>query len=629
MKKGFVLKVASVFLSLCIVLVCFNMLGVSAAQYSGGSGTRNDPYLIKTADDLYNMRNNLSANFKLAATIDMKGYKTDSKYFNNGFVPIGDDSTKPFTGSFTCDMGSDGLPLYAILNLKIYNSKGEIFKHDWYSESDYPDALGQDEPYFWQTALFGTTNGANIYNIYVLNADIYSSVVGQHDGRYTDGGNKLMYGSMVDRMSTAVLIGEAINTSVSHCGVSGKVNGKTSLHGGFIGAVKDSNIENSYADVSVDTGGCWHVGGFVGFASGMTTIRNCFSLGSLNASMDGYGEMLKHGANPGSGCGGFIGTIDPAGVMIENCYSGVDLSAKTRGNNFLGASRDTSSVVKNCFCYGKVSGKTSAPSGKENTQNCYISIESKGLQTDFNAASASDITKYFTSIGGWQSGDKYPTLSTTNRVTDSGIYKAGEEREKAPNNQPQGSESQSSSSQTQNTSSSTSSQTQSSSQNAGSQSGTNSKAPHTTSSTPSQTTQSSSSGTQSQPSSQGSSSGAQGQQSTQNSGVGNTSNHQSASSNVDNAQSGTQQNNFVPEQNNNNAQDGSSQQENTGSEQVTLEEVSANTQEQLDVVQIILITIISVMIVGNCILTVAIALNALKLGKATDDESEGDEQDEE
>jgi len=123
MKKGFALKVASVFLSLCIVIVSFSMLGVSAAKFSGGSGTRNDPYLIKTADDLYNMRDNLSASYKLAATIDMKGYKTDSKYFDKGFVPIGDDSTKPFTGSFTCDLGTDGLPLYAILNLKINNKK--------------------------------------------------------------------------------------------------------------------------------------------------------------------------------------------------------------------------------------------------------------------------------------------------------------------------------------------------------------------------------------------------------------------------------------------------------------------------------------------------------------------------
>ena len=119
MKKSFCKK--SMAISLCFVIaLCAVSLSVftTSAAFSGGSGTKKDPYLIKTADDLYNMRNNLSAHYKLAATIDMKGYKTDSKYFKKGFVPIGDDSTKPFTGSFVCDSGPDGLPLYAILNLK-------------------------------------------------------------------------------------------------------------------------------------------------------------------------------------------------------------------------------------------------------------------------------------------------------------------------------------------------------------------------------------------------------------------------------------------------------------------------------------------------------------------------------
>lgn len=542
---------------IAILAISFSSLTVAAAQYSGGCGTLTDPYLIKTADDLYNMRNNLSAHFKLAATIDMKGYKTDSKYFNKGFVPIGDDSTKPFTGSFTCDLASDGLPLYAILNLNIYNKKGEIFKHDWYGESDYPDALGQPEPYFWQTALFGTTSGASISNIYVLNAKVYSSVVGQHDGRYTEGTNKIMYGNLVDRMSTGILIGEAINTSVSHCAATGSVMGKTSRHAGFIGAVKDSNIENSYANIKIDTGGCWHIGGFVGHLSGMSTIRNCFSTGSLNASMDGYGKMLTVGASIGSGCGGFVGTIDPAGSIIENCYSSINLTSKTRGNNFLGQNRDPSATVKNCFTYGKYDGKKSTPSGTDNENNCYIATESKGLQADFNAASADKITKYFTSISGWAKGDKYPVLSAVNIVKDDGIFKVGEEREKAPSNQ-----------QT-NTSSSTSSQTTDSNQN--------------------------------------------------------TSSTVSSSQTNNNSQSVT-----VSQDNSSSTVSNSSQAENTTSEQTTVEEVNVGSDDEIDIVQLVLIVVISIIIIGNCVLTVAIAHGTLKSTKKLEenDEFEGDVQDE-
>ncbi|MBQ8649205.1 MAG: hypothetical protein IJ470_03960 [Clostridia bacterium] len=434
MLKRKILRLISVLAAISLLAVCASSMLVSA-EYSGGSGTKKDPYLIKTADDLYNMRNNLSAHYKLAATIDMSGYKTDSKYFGGGFVPIGDDSTKPFTGSFTCDLGSDGLPLYAILNLNIYNKKGELFNHDWYGQSDYPDALGQDPPYFYQTALFGTTDGAGIYNIYVLNATVYSSVVGQHSGRYADGteGSLISYAAFMDTQSTAILIGEAINTTVSHCAATGSVKGNSSRHGGLIGAITDSNVSDSYADIEVDTGGCWGIGNFAGRIAGSSSVTNCFSKGTLNASLDGYGKMGQHKQNSGSGAGGFVGIVDEKST-IENCWTSVKLTSKTKGNNFYGTSLtgtalSKSGVITNCFSYGEYEGKTSAPAGMSNQDNCYISNATNGLQADFNAASPADISSYFLSLSGWTQGDTYPVLSSVNVVTDQGIYVPGAERQ--------------------------------------------------------------------------------------------------------------------------------------------------------------------------------------------------------
>ncbi|MBQ9965885.1 MAG: hypothetical protein IJP22_04070 [Clostridia bacterium] len=467
-KRKMFSKMISVFALVLVLVSCLSPIMANAA-FSGGSGTRNDPYLIKTAKDLYNMRDNLSASYKLAATIDMKGFKTDSKYFNKGFVPIGDDSTKPFTGSFTCDLGSDGLPLYAILNLNIYNKKGEIYNHDWYSPADYPDALGQKAPYFYQTALFGTTSGANISNIYVLNAEIYSSVVGQHNGRYADPSNPgslISYKEFIDTQSTAILIGEANNTTVTHCAATGEVNGKSSRHGGLIGSAQDSNISNSYADVNIDTGGCWGIGNFIGRIGGMTTVSNCFSLGKLNASLDGYGKMGKFKQNSGSGAGGFIGNINEQGAIVQNCWSAVELTSKTKGNNFLGTAQNNASFdqISNCFCYGVLKGRSSVPGGTSNKTNCFISNATKGLQPEFNAASPAEITKYFLSVGGWVKGDKYPVLASTNVVKDAKMYVPGEEREKAP------SATTSSSPQTQTTASNTQSSVEIQS-NAGVQSG--------------------------------------------------------------------------------------------------------------------------------------------------------------
>ncbi len=110
LKKSFALGIASAII--CGMLFLQGGFVTSAAAYSGGSGTKKDPYLLKTAADVDNIRNNLSAYFKLAATIDMSSIKN--------FEPIG--CFDEFKGSLTCDLGADGIPKYAILNLHVYNS---------------------------------------------------------------------------------------------------------------------------------------------------------------------------------------------------------------------------------------------------------------------------------------------------------------------------------------------------------------------------------------------------------------------------------------------------------------------------------------------------------------------------
>ena len=82
---------------------------VSAADYKG-KGTKTDPYIVETTEQLDGMRNNLTAHYKLGNTIDMSGVAN--------FKPIG-NLAKPFKGSFSCDLDSSGKPKYAIKNLKI------------------------------------------------------------------------------------------------------------------------------------------------------------------------------------------------------------------------------------------------------------------------------------------------------------------------------------------------------------------------------------------------------------------------------------------------------------------------------------------------------------------------------
>ena len=69
-----------------------------AIDFSSGTGTMEDPFVISTADELNNMRNNLAAHYKLEADIDLSTWiETNSP--ETGWQPIGTSAT-PFTGNF-------------------------------------------------------------------------------------------------------------------------------------------------------------------------------------------------------------------------------------------------------------------------------------------------------------------------------------------------------------------------------------------------------------------------------------------------------------------------------------------------------------------------------------------------
>jgi PKD repeat protein len=99
-----------------------NIQPLASVQASGGSGTAADPYLVATATDLYNVRNNLAAHYRQTAHIDLSGYAN--------WAPIG-ASNAPFTGVYngdgykitgmTIDSTSDHVGLFAALAGTVQN----------------------------------------------------------------------------------------------------------------------------------------------------------------------------------------------------------------------------------------------------------------------------------------------------------------------------------------------------------------------------------------------------------------------------------------------------------------------------------------------------------------------------
>lgn len=70
-------------------------------NYSGGTGTVGDPYLIATPQDLHEVRFNLDKHFKLNNNIDLNPEIIENEEWYNeteGWEPIGNE-LEPFTGS--------------------------------------------------------------------------------------------------------------------------------------------------------------------------------------------------------------------------------------------------------------------------------------------------------------------------------------------------------------------------------------------------------------------------------------------------------------------------------------------------------------------------------------------------
>lgn len=357
---------------------------VSAARYAG-RGTKSDPYLIETAEQLQGMNDNLSAHYKLNNTIDLSGLT---------FTPIGHEGN-PFTGSFVCDTGSDGLPKYAIKNLSVTIIGVEKY-------ANYVEKKNK-----WQSALFGVTDNATVTNIALLNVNIKNTIEGENwmnpDWSINPG---------MDSMATAALIGIAEKTTVTGCLATGTIDSRSNQTAGLVGRAIKSVISKCYTSVTIKQTGRWGNGGFVGYLLDGSKATECFSESDFLSS-----ESSSVGFDAGKNTtGGFIGGSSDNSV-IENCYSTGKVG--DNGESFIGS--EGNPTVKNCFSTGTVANATSVVAGN-NSNNCFILNKSGCVQDDFKAASMSEIKAAFSNNNVWNVSGEIPQLKNVKKITDVSKY---------------------------------------------------------------------------------------------------------------------------------------------------------------------------------------------------------------
>ncbi len=273
-------------------------------DFAGGQGTAENPYLVKTAEHLDNVRDYLDCHFKQIADIDLSRYRAGT-----GWSPI-----HYFTGIY------DG-NRHTITNLTIDN-----YEYD-------------------NAGLFGLLKEHFIIkNTILINVRINSK------GNYIGG----LVGSSSGEISNCLVQGE-VNGGRMVGGLAGKNNGQISASGAEV----DVTGESRYAGI----GRFSKVGGFVGV--NYEDISRCFARGAVKASGDYVGGFVgKNGGSLESGyinrcyavgdvsgktrVGRFVGYNDMLGG-VKNSYAVVNVSGRGWSGGFAGADSTRGYAIIDCY----------------------------------------------------------------------------------------------------------------------------------------------------------------------------------------------------------------------------------------------------------------------------------------
>ena len=326
---------------------------------------------IHTAQQLYDVRNNLSGSFVLMNDIDLSG-------FNSGqWVPIGDDVVE-FTGTF------DGQG-YVIKNLTItggaynynglfgFSSGGAIIKNIGLENL----RIEASSPAFTSGGICGFNYYSTIFNCYNT-GDISSPYGSSYAGGICGiGSGSISYcyntGKLPAFGNTGGISGHSYG-SISYCYNSGGFSSSGSTGGicgtgyGFIsncyntGIISSSNhaggicgsADWSHTTISfsncINTGdiSSARAGGICGYSSGTDSISYCYNTGNISST---------------SAAGGICAISYNAGT-ISDCYNTGDISSfstyydsETWAGGICGTGN---SLISNCYTTGSISSTNSS-----------------------------------------------------------------------------------------------------------------------------------------------------------------------------------------------------------------------------------------------------------------------------
>lgn len=338
------LALAILMLAAVIPLSSTPALAADSLQFSGGSGTETDPYIITTAKQLADLATEIN--------------KGDSIYYDKSYR-LGNDINLSAYGKNHND-GKGWIPIDGISGT--FDGDGHIIT-GLYINSTY-----NGRGLFASIGGGGTVKNLGVVGVNIKGESKVGGVAGEvlHSGSiincYTTGtvtGGKNV-GGIVGSVSLDRNDNSNRTVSIGNCHSAAIVNGNENV-GGVVGCIfhYGSTISNCYSTGAIS--GKVNVGGVVGWVSMGLGMSNFFN--NPNSILNSYATGTVNGQYAVGGVVGSLSVGMSGAINIENCYSKGDVSA-------IGTQRDDNGDI--WACAGGVAGEVNvSDSGSINIFNCY------------------------------------------------------------------------------------------------------------------------------------------------------------------------------------------------------------------------------------------------------------------
>lgn len=264
-------------------------------DFAGGSGSREDPFQVRTPEQLHAVRYHLEQHFIQIADIDL-----DVFHGASGWKPIAGDFATGRYRELPAFQGTFDGNGYIIYNLYIDRPLGIAVGLFGVNQGHLKNMILQDvyvEGYHVVGSVLGMNSGGTVQGVEATGTVVGSMHVGGLIGGNRDQGLITKCGSycQVQAPGEGQQVGGLIGTNssgyIEQCWSRGSVQGKH-ITGGLVGMNGEGGIvRNSYALSPVQ--GQQYAGGLIGVHWQGSLVEFCYSTGSVQ-QMEGMNGLIGH-----------------------------------------------------------------------------------------------------------------------------------------------------------------------------------------------------------------------------------------------------------------------------------------------------------------------------------------------